>query len=347
MDSSINKRMVNMLILEILKEYTDPEHRLTQLEIIEILKRDYSMECDRRTVKNNLEYLIDLGYDISMEDGNCLMSREFDDAELRMLIDSVLFSRMISQEQARQLIEKLRSQSNRYFKAKVSHISSLPEMNHPDNKQIMYSLDMIDDAIEQNRKIRFTHNLYGMDFKQHPGEHNPHICSPYQTIANNSRYYLMCWDEGFADIVYFRLDRMTDVEVLQEKRKPIKEIPGYEHGFSLPQHMAEHVYMFSGESVPIKIRARQSMMGDLIDWFGKDFKILEKDTEDKIAATTGAGAVPEMTVRLRCNENSFFYWALQYGMNVEVLEPVSLRDRLRAAVGAMAEKYHWEPIDKG
>ena len=39
-----NKKMLNMLVLEILKEYTDAEHRLTQQEIIDLLYHNYGAE---------------------------------------------------------------------------------------------------------------------------------------------------------------------------------------------------------------------------------------------------------------------------------------------------------------
>ena len=127
MYATANKKMLNMLILDILEEYSDANHHLTQQEIIRLLKANYDMECDRRSVKNNVEYLNDLlGDVIDMEDGYYLAEREFEDAELRMLIDSVLFSKNLTQKQARTLIDKLRAKGNKYFPAKVSHISNLP-----------------------------------------------------------------------------------------------------------------------------------------------------------------------------------------------------------------------------
>ena len=108
MYATANKKMLNMLILDILKEHSDENHHLTQQQILRILKRDYGMECDRRSVKNNLEYLQEFGYEISMEKGYYLMEREFEDSELRFLIDAVLFSKGISGAQAKDLIEKLK-----------------------------------------------------------------------------------------------------------------------------------------------------------------------------------------------------------------------------------------------
>ena len=116
MYATANKKMLNMLILNILEQYSDAEHRLTQQEIIRLLKSNYDMECDRRSVKNNILYLNELlGDVIDMENGYYLAEREFENAELRMLIDSVLFSKNLTQKQAKDLIEKLRAKGNRYF----------------------------------------------------------------------------------------------------------------------------------------------------------------------------------------------------------------------------------------
>ena len=123
-----DKKSLNMLILEILKQYSDSDHRLTQMEIVDLLEKNYGVPCTRQTVKNNLMLLEDMGYEISLQGGVCLMSRQFEDAELRMLIDSVLFSRTLSAEQAEELIEKLTGFGNKYFHAKVKEalINSAP-----------------------------------------------------------------------------------------------------------------------------------------------------------------------------------------------------------------------------
>ena len=322
----INKRMVNLLILEILREETDSEHRITQQEIMRLLSSRYGIDCDRRTIRSNIDYLQDCGYDIDTEGGCCLVSREFDDTELRMLIDSVLFSKLISESQAKELIGKLEGLSSRYFRAKVANISSLSDLNHPDNKQILYSLDAIDDAIEGDRKIRLEMMHYDVDLVQHKTASGAHIVSPYRTVANNGKYYLICWDEKYTNVCYLRIDRMTDVVILEEKRKPLQSIPGYEDGLNLPQHMAEHVYMFSGEGVPIKLRIHRHYMDDLIDWFGKDLTILRQEDE-------------WIVVRVKCNEQSMLYWALQYGRIAEVLEPQSLRNRIRNILDDMVQRY--------
>ena len=329
MYATANKKMLNMLILDILEEYSDANHRLTQQEIIRLLKANYDMECDRRSVKNNILYLNELlGDVIDMEDGYYLAEREFEDAELRMLIDSVLFSKNLTERQAKDLIEKLRAKGNKYFPAKVTHISNLPEMHHADNKQFMYALDTVNDAIAEKKKISFAYNTYGTDFRLHTRRDGMrYVVNPYQMVANNGKFYLIGNYDKYDNVSHYRLDKMTDVQILDEKVKPQKEIRDFKNGFSLPKHMAEHIYMFSGESERVKLLAPATMMDELIDWLGKDFTVRKTDDEDEIEIT------------LNCNVDSMFYWALQYGPYVEILEPIDLRNRIAKAVRDMADKY--------
>lgn len=326
MYATANKKMLNMLILDVLKEYSDEEHRLSQQEIIRILKREYGMECDRRSVKNNVEYLKELGYDISMEKGYYLAEREFEASELRLLIDAVLFSKGISNRQAKDLIGKLKKQSNRYFEPKVAHICNLPEIHTVDNKQLMYVIDVINDAIEQKKKISFTYNDYGTDFKLHPRREREYIVNPYQMVANNGRYYLIANYDKYDDVTHYRVDRITDVQIMDSNRKSMKKVKSLENGFNLPKHMTEHMYMFGGDSVRILMKAEKGLINDLVDWFGKDFRILSEEGK-------------WYTISVSSNENAMFLWAMQYSTHVEILEPKRLRDKIGETAREMAERY--------
>ncbi len=321
-----NKKMLNMLILDILREYTDENHSLTQQEIIRLLNQNYGMVCDRRSVKNNIQSLKDMDYDISMDHGYKLLSREFDDAELRILIDSVLFSKSISTKQAKGLIEKIRSLSSRFFNAKVTHVSNLPELNRTVNKQAMYSLDKINDAISDKRQISFIYNTVGTDFKLHPKGEREYIVNPYQIVANNGRFYLICNYDKYDNVSHYRIDRMTDVRILDKKIKPMKDVPELAHGLNLPKHMAEHIYMFSGESVDVTLKVEKFLMDQLVDWFGTDFHIIE-ETEDTLI------------VRIRMNSQAMEFWALQYGLYAEVLKPEKLREQIKEDILKISKKY--------
>ncbi len=322
------KKMLNILILEILRKYSDDEHHLTQQEIIRKLKADYGIEkIDRRSVKANVQSLVDMGYGIENEgdDGYYMYEREFEDAELRMLIDSVLFSKTISDSAARKLIEKLKDFGNIYFDAKVTHVKSTPNLHRTDNKSVLYNVSEINDAIDRKQKITFRYNRYGTDFKMHD-QGMDYVMNPYQMVASNGHYYLLGNIDRFDNVSYYRIDKMSHVEILPDKVKPQKDVKGIEGHFDLPRHMAEHIYMSYGDSVVATIRTNLSMMDTLVDWFGKDFKILSEQDNN-------------ITISVKCNERALFYWSLQYGPSVEVLAPQELREKIRDAVEGMRKKY--------
>jgi len=272
-------------------------------------------------------WLKELGFDIVTNNkGAFLAGRKFDNAELRLLIDSVLFNKGISQKRARELIDKLKDFGGRHFSAKVKHVCNLPELQHTDNKQTMYALDALNDAIDKRKKVSFVYNSYGPDFQLHPRRKEPYIVNPYQIVANNGRYYLIGNYDKYDNVAHFRIDRMTNVCMLDERRKPVSKVTDFKNGFSLPKHMAEHIYMFSGKTVTVRMVAKKHLMDELVDWFGKDFKIRREFEE-------------EMLVDVKCNKSAMKFWALQYGPYVNVLEPAELREEIKESIAEINAKY--------
>ena len=158
--------------LDILKKYSDENHRLTQSEILEYLKNDYEMEVDRRTVKSNIMDLIDLGYEIESQDtiryvrnktgkveentimSNIYLVRDFTKPELRLLIDSLLFSKHLPYSQCKELVKKLETLSNKYFRANMKYICTMPE-DKTNNQQIFYNIEVLDEALSKGKKVSF------------------------------------------------------------------------------------------------------------------------------------------------------------------------------------------------
>lgn len=132
--------------------------------------------------------------------------------------------------------------------------------------------------------------------------------------------------DKYDDISHYRLDLMTEVEIVDEKRKPMKKVKGLENGLNLGEHMREHIYMYGGKSIHVKFHAKKSCMTEYIDWLGTNFRISEEDDE-------------YIVISVKCNENAAFLWALQYGSDLEVMEPVSLKKRVYEMICNMKERY--------
>ena len=174
------KKLMIINILDILKKYSDEDHRLTQKDIIELLKRDYNMTVDRKSVKSNLMNLIEAGYHInyseitrSGKDGeentvltDWYLTHDFTDSELRLLIDGLLFSEHIPYRQRMQLIKKLEGLSSVYFRSKVKHIYNVSDSSIS-NAQLFYTIDILDEAIEKKKQVEFEYCSYDVDKKLH------------------------------------------------------------------------------------------------------------------------------------------------------------------------------------
>ena len=338
------KKMIAVNILNILKQYTDEEHKLSQKEIVEILERDHQLVVDRKTVKRNLMNLIDSGYNIEFsestrlgKDGeeetiysNWYFEREFSDAELRLLIDSLLFSKHIPYSQCKLLIKKIEGLSNQYFSSKVKHIRNLPE-EMPENKQLFLNIEVLDEAIEKGWQVAFLYNDFGTDKKLHPRLDNNetprrYIINPYQMVATNGRYYLICNYDKYNNVANYRVDRISNIELLKVPAKPQSQVQGLEKGLDLPKHMAEHIYMFEGPSERVTFRAHKDIVGEIIDWFGKDVRFSDESAD-------------EITATVTVNLNAMLHWSMQYAQHIKVLSPQSLVEQLKGIIRQVAEKY--------
>ena len=326
----VGKKIIPFRILDILRTYTDEEHKLNQQGIIEKLREIYHIECDRRTVARTINLLSDedgLGYYILHDkEGYYFADREFDNNELRMLVDMVLYSKVLTKGQSKDLLDKLVAFGTEQFRKSVPQTKMLGGMDWSQNKHFRQSLDKINRAIQKHCKIEFSYCQYDVNLKLQDKGYRYKV-NPYQLIMANGFYFLMGNLDKYDNISYYRVDRIDKVNLLEaEKVKDKKMVKGYAEIWELPQHQAEHIYMFSGKSIDVQIKTTTGMITDLVDWFGKNIRI--KQLNDK-----------EILATFKVNENAIFYWLLQYGMYVEVMKPQSLRDRMKEAAKELTRKY--------
>lgn len=344
------KKLLILQILDILRKYSDENHRLSQKEIADLLEKEYGVTAERKAVKRNLMDLIEYGYPIEydeikrstanratgeMDDTSKLsgfyLAHDFSEGELRLLIDGVLSSRQLPHQQSQALIKKLEGLASRHFSVRVRHVRTLPE-SVPRSQQVFLNIEILDEAISRNRQVEFFYNKYGLDKKLHPkldkyNRPRRYVVNPFQMAAANGRYYLIGNDDFFSGVAHFRIERISDMHLLETARKPMQDVTGLEKGFSLPRHMAEHIYMFSGESGRVVFRAKRFLLNDVIDWFGTDITIKPDGEENVIVTVTSV------------NLQAMRMWALQYALYTEMLEPTELREGVKEDIRMAGENY--------
>lgn len=336
-DSLEAKKLLIIRIMQILEYYSDVNHPLTQEDIINKLYEDYGIEAERKAIGRNIALLQDMFERESMNKtataiviesdkrkGTFLDKRLFEDSELRLLIDGVLASKHISEKYSKDLIEKLSSLSNKYFKSNVKHVYSVKDWDKTENKALFWNIEVIDEAIDKSRQIIFDYNKYGADKKLH--KTSSHTASPYQLVLHNQHYYLVFLSEKWQKICHFRVDKITNIKITDEPSTPLRSVDGYANGLDYKKYATALPYMFTDEVERITFICDECVIDQVVDWFGKN-----------IAISDLGGGKYEVTVT--ASPNAMEYWAMQYLNYVEIKSPTELRERIKNNLQKAEEKY--------
>ena len=314
------KKLALLRIWQILLKHSDYDHPLTQEDIIDYLYKEYGIEMERKAIGKNIADLRDAGIEIgSRRAGSYIDSRDFEDSELRLLIDGVLQSKHITAKHSKDLIEKLCGLSNKYFRSHVKNVYSVNDWSKTDNQALFYNIDVIDEAIAEGKQVEYDYNKYGVDRKLHKSSFAR--LSPYQLILHNQRYYLMGYSSYWGNMTFHRLDRITNMRVSERPAVPLSSVPGYEKGIDYKQISSTLPYMYTDTPERIEFIADERIVDQIVDWFGLDIKM------SAIPDTPG-----KVKVDLFASLNAMEHWALQYLNYVEVTKPENLRERIKTAL---------------
>ena len=240
------KNLIPLCILEVLRKYSDESHPLTHNMIIEHLVKDYNISPppERKSIGRNLDNLrsqMEIDIEITPK-GSYLVSREFEDYELRLLIDSVLSNKYISVIETRELVDKLKSLSGVYFDSYEEHLLTIDEKKKTDKRDLYLKLHIINDAIENGRDLCFelTENAeypdwlltrsyiegFGNDTYDDDDEldRSAQIKPEYLVLMNN-RYYVAfkaiilvnLGGDLVEELAYCGLDEMTNLSIAEHK----------------------------------------------------------------------------------------------------------------------------------
>lgn len=324
-----NKKMAMLYILDILREYSDENHPLTQKDIIDKLHSIYLIEIERKTISTTIQLLIDYGYDIIQipTKGYYLYSREFDITEIKYLVDAIYSSKSIPGNEAKKLSKKLYSTLSRYDQKDFNYLYKSAEINRSQNTDIFLNIELINEAIKLGKKISFDYLSYdekGELTNRRNGY--KYIVSPYFLVNNFNKYYLIANIEKFKNHNNYRLEYIRNIEILNDNIKPYKDVETMGENFNITKYINDHVYMFGGEIITTKIEILNKLaISYVIDWFGNNARIYQEN--DKIIA------------EIKSNDDAFFYWALQYQDNIKVLSPKKTVKRIISCLEANIKKY--------
>lgn len=320
-----------LYVLEILKKESDEEKILTVNDIVDKLMLE-GILSERRSVIRDIKTLEEFGYDISLYDDNkkgyFLRSREFEEEELRILIDTVSASRWITIKKSKELINKLKKLTSENLGRKIVNQVYVDEKVKSKNETIYYNVNALSEAVDRNRKVNFKYTTYNINKElEYRKKGRTYKVSPYGLASHEDNYYLIGVHEKYDNISHYRVDRIENVEILDEKRKILEEYAcGSE--FNVADYINKTFNMFTGDEKSVKIRFKNHLINPVIDKFGTDV-ILRTDGDEHFVV------IPEIII-----SQGFISWLLQFGSSAELIEPIEVRDIIKEKVEELDNLYN-------
>ena len=317
-------------VLDIMRA-TDEDHPLTANEIIKQL-RLYGLEAERKSVLRDIAALQDYGCDILLSADNkrgyYMASREFEDWELKLLMDDVLSANFLTAENSKQLAEKLSALSSKSGQKTLRAATPLSPAHKYGSASTKIAVDILLKAIRQRKKVGFRYIRSGADLKQHMRyEGHEYPVSPYALVRRQDRYFLIGCYRSYKNLSYYRLERIRDIRILDEPSAAPEEILGKNPDLALREYIDRNLNNYAGTATVIRLAVDKDRIDLLYDTFGADF-IKDGETED------------QLTVRVKVNDGwGLTEWLLQHGDCVQVLEPAKIREDVMQALDNIKAKY--------
>lgn len=328
MSRGTNQKLKLIYLMKILFEKTDDEHSLTLAEILQELAR-YDISAERKSIYADFESLRLYGIDIISEQRNRTVyyhvgSRDFEIAELKLLVDAVQSSKFITEKKSRELIKKLEGFASKHEARQLHRQVYVQGRIKTMNESIYYNVDKIHQAIGKNVQIKFQYYQWNVN-KEMELRHNGafyHI-SPWELIWDDENYYLVGYDSKARIIKHFRVDKMLKISLLEDNR----EGKNFFEKIDMASYSKKRFGMFDGTEQTVKLECDNRFAGVVIDRFGKDVIMRKVDDEHFLANV-------EVAV-----SSQFIGWVIALGEGVKIVGPEHVVEQIKAEGKRICEMY--------
>jgi len=299
-----NKKRI-LCLMEILLHQTDEDHILNASDLAEILKNKYGIEADRRTIYTEVAVLQDFGLDVVQVRGKTkgyyIGSRDFEFAEVKLLVDTVQSSKFITEKKSRELIGKLEQLCSESQAKQLNPQVVVTNRPKTENETIYYNVDRIHTAISGNRQISFQYLDWNMRKELVPRVNSLRKVSPWALIWQDENYYLAAYDSGDGHMKHYRVDKMGKVEVCREAREGVDQFAKVD----LAAYTNQIFGMYGGEEQMVTLQFPNRLVGVVLDRFGREADIRQMP-EGELRQIVGM--VPKKAVLFKGTIRSNLQW---------------------------------------
>ena len=328
MPKGTNQKLKLYYLAKIMLEKSDDEHMITMPEIRDALKA-YGVTADRKSLYDDMEALRVLGIDVVGEKVGRnyyyhVGGKQFEIAELKLLVDAIQSSKFITEKKSNELIKKLTGMASRYEASQLKRQVVVQGRVKTMNESIYYFVDDVHRAIAENKKISFEYMKWNEKKKLVKRKDEAYVVSPWAMAWDDENYYLIAYDEKARKIKHFRVDKLKSIQVLKEKRTGKDKFKE----FNLANYSKMSFGMYGGKPTKVKIAFSNDMAGVFIDRFGRDIVITPAKQKDW----------SETTVDVAMSDQ-FLGWIFALGTNVRIKGPKAVVERFKTELKERGKLY--------
>lgn len=323
-----NQKLKLLYLMKILLEKTDELHSITMPDILSSLDA-YGVTAERKSIYDDFETLRLYGMDILGEQRNKTYyyrvgKRDFELAELKLLVDAVQSSKFITAKKSSELIKKLENQGSKYEASQLQRQVYVTERIKTMNESIYYNVDKIHTAISSNVKIEFQYFQWNVDKKMELRKNGEYYCiSPWALSWDSENYYLIGYDCEAEIIKHYRVDKMLHIELIEEKREG-KELFDK---FDIAVYSKKMFGMYDGKIENVKLECENRLAGVIIDRFGKNVNIVRTDSDHF-----------KVNIEVAVSQQ-FLAWVISIGEGLKIIGPENVVNMMRDEVRRLEGQY--------
>lgn len=326
--SRSNQKLKIMYLYQILLENTDATHSITTQQIIDKLAF-CDVTAERKSIYDDIEQLRKFGINIEKVQANKtysyrIVNRQFSLPELKLMVDSVQAAKFITEEKSNELIKKIESCASNYEASKLQRQVYVNGRVKSMNEAILKNVDIIHQAIAENSRVRFKYFQWNVKKKmvpRHDGE--LYEVSPWGLSLSDENYYLIAYDSRSGIIKHYRVDKMLEIELSDNKREG-KDIYAQTN---LGEYAKKHFGMFDGAEKRVSILCHNRLAGVMIDRFGQDVTLIKRDEEHF-----------EAKVKVAVS-NHFIGWVFALGEDAKIIGPESVLEKVNEEIERIIKQY--------
>ena len=327
------KSLLLLIIIDILKTYSSPEHSLTKEQIRDKIEEICGFRPARNTLYEKLRTLKDAGISFESEGQKVFYTgHELCDGELRFLTDSILYSDFVTHQGAFKMVtalEELASPSlQKYIHCQKTSLKSSRKSSH---MSVFLNIEDIQTALNKNKQISMNYLTYQPDLSTEQVYPDDITVNPYGMVFKNGKYYLLGSVSGSNQIQSWRVDHICNVKQLEKACVEIPMMKEIRASGGIAAYAESQPDISGGVVETFKIQCAKDSIDEIVDVFGTDFSIAPEQDKNFDDET--------VILKMRTTRESMKAWAFAHAGSMVVIAPEDFREEITESLSDARRQY--------